>query len=1220
MRALFLCCVCLATSPALADWKVNFAENPSVEDDANRDQVPDGWQASPYGSPAKLDWDSEVVHSGRHSLRIRDTKHPTSTVWKDNTGRWVSDKRLSVAPGATYTLEAWIKTENATGRAVAQIAWWNQSKWLAESNSSAVTGTSDWQRVTVTAKVPPEADTAMIYLGLSNSQGTAWFDDINMVEGTELPRDYQAVELSSLRNFSVPRVTRGDKGGQALEALGQLVPGNVWFRGVPMHIASATDTQGIGLIVLQGQGHEKAPSSVTIPLERKASTLHFLHACIGAKPGIRVGQYDLLYDDGQTTTLPLYCDREITDLHRPKETKEAGVGWESVDSANQPIGLSLFPVINPRPEVTIKAVRLVSAQAGPVLGLLALTTANGPARLTERPIFYEFNDTAGWYPFDFPLDDTNLDTIDLTSLLDGPAGKHGFVTVGNDGHFYFQDGARARFFGTNVCSRSACPEKEEAKRIAARLAKYGVNLLRIHAIDSIWAPVIDYSKDNSRHLDEAAMDRLDFFFAQLKQRGIYVYFDMLDYRQFMESDGVKDASQFEHGWRNSIKGASCFNDRMIELQKEFAEQFFTHQNPYTKLRYVDDPAVAVVEITNENSVFYFHNVTLTIPRYLEELKHRWNQWLLVRYKDRAGLAAAWTDAKGRCALASEEDPAQSNVVLPLKHLYQKPEMADYVGEGSPARVNAMVRFLFDLERRYYSEMREHLKKLGMKVPITGTNQTFCPASNFADAKNDFMSRNNYWCHPDMHAKPFFRFQNRAALNSDLPKVSNPVTEVASSTVADKPMIVPEFNFPWPNEFRAEGLLMMTAYGCLQDWDGLLFFAYSPGEDLLSCFGNQSDPVRWGEFPAAALMFHRQDVSAARNTIHIGYSENDIFSARPSHARDESSPFRYLSYLSKVRNSYFKETYRGDADVVVSSGYSPVGSYGHARRAILFAKSPWTDRSQQQRNRALIAGPWTDVLSTTGSNIIPLAFGRFLGENKTWEVAADTLADVARLPSGSVPVGLTADGNRSLGFVNDRFCVVPDAGTLAKADPVWDYRLFAAAARQWGLPGYNQKNFAEHRYVSDTGELVLDRAPGVLLVQTPKTKGIVGFLGQAGRIDLGGLAVECSTPFAAVVVTSLDGQPLGTSRRMLITAVARAENSGQAFTGGKRSVPARGRKPVLAEPVRCNLTIALPTSAKVYPLDPTGKRRDAMAAQYDQGTLHLDLEGVQSPWCEVVVGE
>jgi len=39
--------------------------------------------------------------------------------------------------------------------------------------------------------------------------------------------------------------------------------------------------------------------------------------------------------------------------------------------------------------------------------------------------------------------------MDFSFLLDAPAGKHGFVTV-NDGHFYFKDGIRTRFWGLNI--------------------------------------------------------------------------------------------------------------------------------------------------------------------------------------------------------------------------------------------------------------------------------------------------------------------------------------------------------------------------------------------------------------------------------------------------------------------------------------------------------------------------------------------------------------------------------------------------------------------------------------------------------------------------------------------------------------------------------------------------------------------------------------------------
>jgi hypothetical protein len=1102
-----LACLLGAGTPAR---ETNFAENLSVEADNNRDGQPDGWLAQPSQSPAKLGWDDKISHSGRRSLRIADSWNPAGKDWKTTSGRWVLTTRSPVVPGEPYTLDVWIKTAGVTGRASACIVWWGGQKWLAESYTKPLSGTNDWQQLSVTAEAPAAATEAAIYLCLGQSKGTAWFDDIAMAHGRQLPDRYRPVDLAAACNAELDAATGPE--------LADMPTGENRLRGVPFQVGA-----GRRCVFLQGV---KKPAEATIAVDQDCQTLYFLHATTGGWRGNPIGRYEILYADGQVQRVPLVAGSQVADWRRPVESQQAAVGWETASTDRETAGLMLLPVVLQRPG-RVRAVRAV-AEGKHGLVLVAATVADGPAVLTRRPLRYEFNATAGWYPFNFPLDDTNLDTIDLTRLLDGPAGKHGFLQVGRDGHFYFRDGTRGRFFGTNICGGATAPPADEGRATAARLAKYGVNLLRIHAIDSRWGPVIDYARGNSRHLDPAAMDRLDRFFAELKQRGIYVYFDLLDYRDFQPGDEVRDAAQLRHGWEDSIKGASCFNERMIELQQEFATQFLTHRNPYTGLRYVDDPAVAVVETTNENSVFYFTNMKLTLPCYVEELRGRWNAWLVERYGDRARLAAAWTNPAGRCGLLADEDPRAGSVFLPMAFLYQRPEEAEFVGQRSPVRVNATARFFFDLERSYYERMHKHLKTIGVKVPITGTNQTFCPASVYADSVADFMSRNNYWQHPNVHAQPFFTFHNRAMLASDLATTSNPVTEVASSTAAGKPMIVPEFNFPWPNEFRAEGLLLMTAYGCLQDWDGLLFFAYSPGHKTLEWFGNQSDPVRWGEFAAAALMFHRGDVSPARNTVHVGYSEADTFTAGPSHGRARQSPFHYLPYISKVRSSFFQKTYRGDADVVVASGTTPTSDYSQARRV-----------------------------------------------------------------------------------------VVPKKADAAASDPVADYRQFAEAARRWGLLKFDDFRGLEKKYTSDTGQLSLDCGRGLFRVDTPRSQGAVGKLAEAGAIELPAVSIRSTAPFAAVLVTSLDDVPLAQSRRVLVTAVARAENTGQAFTNGKRSVPSRGALPVLAEPVAGRLQLSLAGRVTAYALDPTGKRGPAVAVRRVGPHVEIDLETLRSPWCEVI---
>ncbi len=762
-------------------------------------------------------------------------------------------------------------------------------------------------------------------------------------------------------------------------------------------------------------------------------------------------------------------------------------------------------------------------------------------RSDELPrIEYAFRETKDWFPFTFPLDDTNLDGIDLSGYLDAPAGKHGFMAARPDGHFQFSNGRRARFFGTNVGGRDAFPDKDRAPILAARLAKYGINMLRLHSLDGRSNPLIDGSKGTSREFDPAALDRLDFFIAELKKRGIYVYLDLLDYRWFRTADGVAHGDEFDHNWKGSMKGASIFDERMIELQKDYATRLLTHRNPYTGLRYADDAAIAVIETTNENSIFYFfRNADLSLPYYRDELSRRWNAWLRSRHADRAALAKAWTDTAGACALGAGEDPAKDTVAFPFGSVRRLTEVLE--GRRSDPllaaiRVGDVLRFLCEVQTRYYAEMRAHLKKLGVRAPIAGTNQTFFNADTAVDAAgNDFMSRNQYWRHPDVKALPFPRFSNDPLLRVNLRKERNPLSVIASTSVAGKPQAVAEFNFPWPNEFRAEGWLMSTAYACLQDWDIFLFFVYSPDETTLATFGGQSDPARWGEVPAAAALYHRQDVARGRNEVHVLCPPEALYAPRPDTTDARTSEFNFLPFISKVRTAFPDGAYTGGADVALACG--------------------------------------------------PARNARVAGEAKV--------------------IRLDGEGWRD-----------------------WLMPQFVEAARALKLPGYDRVATGGDRFDSDTGELALDHGKGLFTVRTPRSRAAVGFLGEAGPVDLDGLRVECATDFAAVSATSLDGEPIGRSRRVLLTAVGRAENSHQAYwpptaeqLARNRSswmLPTAGRLPVIVEPVRAVVTLPMPGPAVVRSLDPSGKRVARIASTSAGGLLRIDLAAARSIWCEVVV--
>ncbi|EEG94838.1 hypothetical protein ROSEINA2194_01346 [Roseburia inulinivorans DSM 16841] len=84
----------------------------------------------------------------------------------------------------------------------------------------------------------------------------------------------------------------------------------------------------------------------------------------------------------------------------------------------------------------------------------------------------------------------------------------------------------------------------QRKKLAARFASMGVNVIRLHAADApigeepcTWssckeAPLLDYERGNSLEFNKAGLDRFDYFVAKLKEKGIYLHIDLLVARAF----------------------------------------------------------------------------------------------------------------------------------------------------------------------------------------------------------------------------------------------------------------------------------------------------------------------------------------------------------------------------------------------------------------------------------------------------------------------------------------------------------------------------------------------------------------------------------------------------------------------------------------------------------------------------------------------------------------
>ena len=198
------------------------------------------------------------------------------------------------------------------------------------------------------------------------------------------------------------------------------------------------------------------------------------------------------------------------------------------------------------------------------------------------------------FEFTIPWND-DADTITNMSFLNGEILDNVFVGIQN-GHFVY-NGERIRFFGGSLSFGANFPEHEKAEQIARRLAKLGINLVRLHHMDAryspqgIWHDIGDGSK---RTIDDVQMERLDYFIHQLKINGIFIDLNLHVSRTLTEDDEIVPDDHMTP----SNKGVDIFDSIMRDRHKEYATQLLTHVNPETDLPYYNDPVIAMVEITN----------------------------------------------------------------------------------------------------------------------------------------------------------------------------------------------------------------------------------------------------------------------------------------------------------------------------------------------------------------------------------------------------------------------------------------------------------------------------------------------------------------------------------------------------------------------------------------------------------------------------------------------
>jgi hypothetical protein len=144
--------------------------------------------------------------------------------------------------------------------------------------------------------------------------------------------------------------------------------------------------------------------------------------------------------------------------------------------------------------------------------------------------------------------------------------------------------------------------------------------------------------------------------------------------------------------------------------------------------------------------------------------------------------------------------------------------------------------------------------------------------------------------------------------------------------------------------------------------------------------------------------------------------------------------------------------------------------------------------------------------------------------------------------------------------------------------------------------------------SDTGQLWRDWRLGLGTIDTPRTQAAYGKLGETGRSwQTADCTFDVSTPFAVTVLSSLTDEPIADSDRLLLIAVARAENTGMAFNMSRTRIAEDGDAPVIAEPVEGTVRFRTEHEALLlHPILADGTRGPAVPVPVQEGFAEVKL--------------
>jgi hypothetical protein len=474
----------------------------------------------------------------------------------------------------------------------------------------------------------------------------------------------------------------------------------------------------------------------------------------------------------------------------------------------------------------------------------------------------------GWFAFDPPPDRFSRGSaIDLRFLNEKVAGENGPIGVAGGQFIHTKNRRPVRFWAVNGPSGKG---RDALSAEARMLAKHGVNLVRIHH---------GYFDDKG-NVDPGQVAHAIEVVDAMKAEGIYSHFSIyfpLWLKPGPDTPWLRGYDGSKHPF-----AALYFNDDFQKQYQGWWKALLLTPNPATGKKLVDDPAVAGLEMINEDSYFFWTFTPANIPDVeLRIIETKFGNWLKKRYGSIDATLRAWNGIG-----VDRDKPGEGRMGFrPLWNM----------AHDRTQRDRDTAAFLVDSQRTFYRETYRFLRGLGFKGVITASNwvtasaEVLGPLEKYSYCVGDFIDRHGYFsCHGQGEASEWsvregHTYADRSALKFEGEEPGKPrsiVHPAMDPSYDGKPSMISETTWNRPNRYRSEAPLFYACYGALQDSDAIVHFALDGAEwTVKPGYFMQPwtlmSPAMMGQFPAAALIYRQGLVATGEVLADIDLRVQDL---------------------------------------------------------------------------------------------------------------------------------------------------------------------------------------------------------------------------------------------------------------------------------------------------------------------------------------------------------